>query len=69
MFHLNVNPSPPTYVGRLTMGHAVLSSAIMMTPGLLVVNEFVQLAQECDGFEILAAAETIRHPFALLLRL
>ncbi len=33
MFHLNVKPSPPSPTGCVTPGHAVDSSAIMMTPG------------------------------------
>ena len=33
MFHLKPKPSPPTYVGRETPGHAVDSSAAEMTPG------------------------------------
>jgi hypothetical protein len=33
MFHLNVNPSPPTQVGRLTEGNAVDSSAMVTVPG------------------------------------
>jgi hypothetical protein len=33
MFHLKPKPSPPTYVGRDTPGHAVDSSAAEITPG------------------------------------
>ena len=33
MFHLNVKPSPPSLVGRVTPGHAVESSAIVTQPG------------------------------------
>ena len=33
MFHLYVKPRPPTYVGRLTDGHEVDSSATVMDPG------------------------------------
>src|SRR5438552_18145882 len=33
MFHLKPKPSPPRYVGRETPGHAVDSSAELITPG------------------------------------
>ena len=33
MFHLNPKPSPPRWVGRVTPGHAVDSSAIVTMPG------------------------------------
>ena len=33
MFHLNPNPSPPTYVGRETIGHDVDSSAMVIAAG------------------------------------
>ena len=33
MFHLKPKPSPPVEVGRETPGHAVDSSAAMITPG------------------------------------
>jgi hypothetical protein len=33
MFHLKSKPSPPTAVGRVTIGHDVDSSAITGTPG------------------------------------
>ena len=33
MFHLNVKPSPPVYVGRETCGQAVDSSAAVIVPG------------------------------------
>jgi hypothetical protein len=36
MSHLNPKPRPPTYVGRLTIGHAVDSSAIVVVPGCSV---------------------------------
>ena len=38
MFHLNPKPSPPTYVGFDTPGHAVDSSAAEITP----VREFIK---------------------------
>ena len=33
MFHLKPKPSPPRWVGRVTPGHAVDSSAIVTIPG------------------------------------
>ncbi len=33
MFHFKPKPRPPISVGLDTMGHAVDSSAIMVTPG------------------------------------
>jgi len=33
MFHLNVKPNPPRYVGRETIGQAVDSSAMVTAPG------------------------------------
>jgi hypothetical protein len=33
MFHLKVKPSPPSFVGFVTPGHAVDSSAAVMHPG------------------------------------
>ena len=68
MFHLNPKPSPPTYVGRDTPGHAVDSSAAEMTPGSRACTQLVELLQERDRLEILAAAEAVRHPLALLAR-
>ena len=35
MFHFRPKPSPPRCVGRVTPGHAVDSSAIIITPGTL----------------------------------
>ena len=43
MFHLKPKPSPPRYVGRETPGHAVDSSAAVITPGSRAVHELVQL--------------------------
>ena len=34
MFHFSPKPRPPSLVGRVTPGHDVDSSAIIMTPGL-----------------------------------
>src|SRR4051812_37865670 len=34
MFHLKPKPSPPAYVGCVTPGHAVDSSAMITVPGL-----------------------------------
>src|SRR3712207_7253739 len=33
MFHLKVKPSPPSFAGLVTPGHAVDSSAIVTQPG------------------------------------
>ena len=68
MFHLNVNPSPPIEVGRETPGQAVDSSAITATPGLAGVQHLVQLAEEGDRLEVLAAALLVRHPLARVAR-
>ncbi|MEZ5295176.1 MAG: hypothetical protein R2697_02545 [Ilumatobacteraceae bacterium] len=63
--HVRPKPSPPTRVRRLTLGHAVDSSAWVTTSGYsAVVNGLVQLAQEPDRLEVLAPAELVRDPLA-----
>ena len=55
---------PAREVGRETPGQAVDSSAASITPGYSRVHELVQLAQEADRLEVLAAAVLVREPLA-----
>ena len=68
MFHLKPNPSPPRYVGRETPGQAVDSSAAGDDPGLARVHHFVELLEEGDRVQVLAAAELVRDPLAFAAR-
>ena len=68
MFHLNVKPSPPTSVGRETPGQAVRLLGDHHDAGLCRVDDGVQLLQERDGVQVLAAAEAVREPLARLAR-
>ena len=66
MFHFRLKPSPPTYVGRETLGQAVDSSAIGQHARMMLVRQDVEFLDERNGFEILAAAEFVGNPFARL---
>ena len=69
MFHLKEKPRPPRYGGRVTRGHAVDSSAMVITPGILRVREVVELPEKLDGLKIFAPAILVGNPFALLSRI
>ena len=69
MFHLKVKPSPPIEVGRVTPGQAVDSSADDRDTGLPVVQHLVQLAQERDCVEVLAATLRVGQPLPRLARI
>ncbi len=68
MFHLNPKPRPPCSVGRETAGHAVELLGDHQHPGVGSVGGLVQLLEEVDGIEVLAAAELVGHPLALVAR-
>ena len=62
IFHLNVNPRPPTYVGRDTPDQAVDSFGNHDNTRVLLVDHDVQLFYKFHRFEILIASVSIRHP-------
>ena len=68
MFHLKWKPSPPRCTGRVTPGNDVDSSAMVTHARKVVADGPVELLQEIDRFEILAAAVSIRRPLAVLAR-
>ena len=64
MSHLKSKPSPPSSVAPGDRGHAVDSSANVATPGNSSCDGVVELAQEVDRLEVLAAAELVGDPLA-----
>jgi hypothetical protein len=68
MSHLRSKPSPPSLASPVTRGHAVDSSAIASASGKSVRIPGSEIAQERDRVEVLAPAEAVRDPLALLSR-
>src|SRR5215211_1445784 len=73
MFHLNVNPSPPSFTGVVTPDHAVDSSAIVTQPGASACTVTVNLVKpiESVGDEevphfLAAVVEDQRAPIGML---
>ena len=60
MFHFIEKPSPPRFVGRVTPGHDVDSSAMVTMPGCDLVHGGVHLLQELHRLQVLPAAVDVR---------
>ena len=68
MFHLKWKPRPPRCTGRVTPAKRRGFLRHRQHAGEVVADRPVQLLQELDRFEILAAAVSIRRPLAVLAR-
>ena len=64
MFHLKWKPSPPLETGAETPGKAVDSLRDRRLAGAARADLRVDLAQQLDRLEVLAAAVDVGHPFA-----
>ena len=62
MSHLKPNPSPPTETGPVTSGHEVDSSAIHLDAGVPGIEAVVELAEEPDRLQVLAAPVAVGDP-------
>ena len=68
MFHLKPKPSPPRYVGRDTPGHAVDSSAAVMTPGSRAYTSSFSSFRNATASRSSRPPNCVRDPLAGLAR-
>ena len=63
MFHLNVKPRPPSSTERVTPGHAVDSSAIVIAPGQRSATTRFSVFRNSTASRVFPAAIAIGNPF------
>ena len=66
MFHLKVNPRPPSRIGRDTPGQAVEFLGDRHRAVAALLRHGIEVAQEADGLQVLPAAVDVGNPLACL---